>query len=123
MTLMHSVLLSQLQQKPPAMVTVCRSGRDGYIPGHLWQGIEDGVLGMVTDLSDVWQHGLNVTYDRDCFWGPKGRPSRSILPVASFLEREGVATSGQWPGHHTSEVMSSYEWLLHLEKKNFTAEF
>ena len=42
---LHSTLLSL--RAPPALVTVCRSVRDGYTPREMWAQIERGLLGAI----------------------------------------------------------------------------
>lgn len=92
---MRSMLLAQLPQRLPNMITVCRSSRDGYVPRALWPQIERGVLGIFKELSREWGRGLATTYDRDCYWGPQGPPTRLVLPIEQLLRSEGWEVDGQ----------------------------
>lgn len=56
------------EQTRPALVTVCRSVRDGYTHPHMWPQIEEGVLKVLRD-----RYGeLDVHYDRNLMGGRLG---------------------------------------------------
>eukprot|EP00928_Gymnodinium_smaydae_P065799 TRINITY_DN48891_c0_g1_i1.p1 TRINITY_DN48891_c0_g1~~TRINITY_DN48891_c0_g1_i1.p1 ORF type:complete len:558 (+),score=52.72 TRINITY_DN48891_c0_g1_i1:52-1725(+) len=101
MARLHSFLLSLLEDQPAAMITVCRSSRDGYIPKELWRSVEDGVLGIVDALASKWKQTVEKIYDRDCFWGESGHPSRAVLPIVEFLQEDGLKTDG----YYTRQVL------------------
>ena len=56
------------ERERPAVVTVCRSVRDGYTPPALWKQIETGLMGMLERLYGE----LNVHYDANLLGGPEG---------------------------------------------------
>jgi len=109
---LRSLVLSQLKALPaPAMVTICRSSRDGYIPKELWRQVEDGVLEIIHALSQEWPQSIEMKYDRDCFWGSSSTPGRAVLPIKEFLQDQGLKTDGvlsqglKTDGYYFSKVL------------------
>ena len=60
---------------PPAIVTLCRSSKDGYTPRHLQRRIEAAILKAFSDISDAYA----VHYDEFLWGGSRGWPDRNKL--------------------------------------------
>ena len=58
----------------PDLVTVCRSGRDGYTPREYLQYIESGVIEVIRRAKS--KHRFNIVYDRHLLGGEAGWSGR-----------------------------------------------
>ena len=66
---------------PPILVTICRSGRDGYVPRTQQQYIERGLVQIIKKVFHIQDYRIH--YDRNLYAGVRGIHHHKKLQLTS----------------------------------------